>query len=217
MGVDRFLVVEDDAAVARAVGRLLQSYGEIHVAPTLADAMRALETSIVWTGMFVDLGLPDGSGFDVVERSKELKLDIPALVLTGREDAASVNRAFDLGAQYVCKPVAADRLTCFVRACQQRAARSRGNAGAVVDAWSIRYRFTETEGALFRHAVDGVARRDLALHLEIAPETAKKHVRNLLNKTGDPSLHAAVHRASRWNHNRGDAPPLVEVRVGAAA
>lgn len=62
----RFLVVEDDAAVGRALSRIVRSYGEVALATTASDARRLLEDAGPWQAFLLDVGLPDGSGLDLL-------------------------------------------------------------------------------------------------------------------------------------------------------
>jgi ActR/RegA family two-component response regulator len=64
----RFLVVDDDASVGRHLARIVRPFGEAVVAGSVSGAMALLEAHVAWRGFFVDLGLPDGSGLDVVRR-----------------------------------------------------------------------------------------------------------------------------------------------------
>jgi DNA-binding NarL/FixJ family response regulator len=63
--------------------------------------------------------------------------------------------------------------------------------------WGERYDLTETEIAILRAAAEGSEREQLAFERGIATTTLKKHVHNLLRKTGDASLLAAAARLLR--------------------
>src|SRR5207248_11713280 len=82
-GKGAFLRVEDDPAIARAIGRLLAKSRPTHHVSRVAEAKAALEDATSWTGLVVDIGLPDGSGLDVLSAAREKWPTLPALVLTG--------------------------------------------------------------------------------------------------------------------------------------
>ena len=53
---------------------------------------------------FLDINLPDGSGYDICRRIKE-KEDIPVIFLTAIDDEVNVVMGLDMGADdYITKP-----------------------------------------------------------------------------------------------------------------
>ena len=188
----RFLVLEDDPLVSSALGRLLRPYGETVPAPSL-DAARALLDSGEWSALFVDIGLPDGSGLDALAQAREQGCECPALVLSATYEPGNINRAFDLGAQYLVKPFDPESITAFVRDATGAPAEGYGT----VRSWTERYRLTRTEASILEAATDGATREQLVQERGIARGTLKKHVQNLLRKTGDASLLAASARLLR--------------------
>ena len=82
----RVLVIEDDAAMRESIRALLQSGNtEIVAVATLASALDELAAS-TFDCVVTDLALPDGTGYDLLER---LALDaahlaLPVIVYTGR-------------------------------------------------------------------------------------------------------------------------------------
>jgi len=85
------LVVEDNPADVKLVRRCLEEEpnGPIDVAdaPSLEAAKRYLTANHVDL-VLLDLGLPDGTGVEVVARLREMAADVPIVVLTGRFDVA---------------------------------------------------------------------------------------------------------------------------------
>jgi DNA-binding CsgD family transcriptional regulator len=68
---------------------------------------------------------------------------------------------------------------------------------AVAATWAIRYRLTGAERTILAGTLLGMDRVALAAELEIRPGTLRRHVQNLIAKTGDASLDATVIRALR--------------------
>lgn len=198
----RFLVVEDDEAVARAIARMLRPHGPAVAVHSVSDALVALDGSNDWAGLVLDVRLPDGNGFDVLQRAKIKNPTIPALVVTGYSDEASVNRAYDLGASCIFKPISGERIARFVR---QRVLRSDPPSPrwqGVVDEWAVAYALTSSEIEILQRAVSGASRDEITETRGTAESTVKKHISNLLRKTGDPSLVIAVHRVLRASTKR---------------
>lgn len=101
------LVVEDNADVGDAFRVLFEATGRrVSVARTVADAVEAAHAGTIDL-MLLDLTLPDGSGFDVLE-SLNASQSRPrvTVALTGREEPDVVQRCYDLGCTAVLvKPV----------------------------------------------------------------------------------------------------------------
>jgi DNA-binding NarL/FixJ family response regulator len=110
-----FLVVEDDLAFSTCLLRLLSRYGNATRVGTVQEAMVALARHSDWSALIVDLLLPDGSGLDVLAKFRSVHPTAPAMILTGHAEPAAINRAYDLGADYVVKPLDAQRMHQFLR------------------------------------------------------------------------------------------------------
>ena len=120
------LLVEDEEKIAAVLAEQLGAEGfDVRQARSLRQALRMLD-DLVPDVAVVDVGLPDGSGLDVLRRLRcgadRLDSGTPVLVLTGRTEEADVLRGFERGADdYLRKPFALPELiaTC------PRAARTR--------------------------------------------------------------------------------------------
>ena len=135
---DRYLVVEDEPFVARALARLVRPFGEAVVARTVRAAKGHVSSGVPWRAFLLDLGLPDGSGLDVLRAVRSVFPRTPALVLTGHLEAELVNAVHDLGAQYTVKPLDDGRVQRFLE--EVGATRSRpspGSPGTAPDAERI--------------------------------------------------------------------------------
>src|SRR4051794_1775808 len=130
------LVVEDDAATAAFLADNLRADGfAVWCASAVPEALRALELRQPDL-LLLDLGLDDGSGFDVLDRvraadvsSSRIDPDLPVILLTGRSDEVDRVRGFTRGADdYLCKPFSYPELVARVAAVLRRSAgrRQRG-------------------------------------------------------------------------------------------
>src|SRR5690242_18307499 len=85
------LVAEDDATIRTFLADELTADGsELLVVESAADALRLLETKFPDLAI-LDVGLPDGSGLDVLRRvrradglASRIDPDLPVLMLSGR-------------------------------------------------------------------------------------------------------------------------------------
>jgi DNA-binding NarL/FixJ family response regulator len=184
------LVVEDNDLVARAFQLLIENYAEVALAPSAAAAKRVLQAAD-FTAIVLDIRLPDGSGLDVLAHARERGYEGPALIYSGNHVPSELNRAFALRAEYLVKPAPAEALVSFVkRALDRRTTR------VWIEAWAARHQLTPAESAILVAAAEGRTRSEIDAQQANAL-TAKAHVHNLLAKTGDASLLAAVTRALR--------------------
>jgi DNA-binding response OmpR family regulator len=106
------LVVEDDDATRTFLADNLTADGfELLVADSVKDGLRLLETKFPDLAL-IDVGLPDGSGLDLVRRVREAdglasRVDprTPLMLLSGLAGELDRIRGFERGADdYVCKP-----------------------------------------------------------------------------------------------------------------
>lgn len=113
------LVVDDDEMVTRVLMRALTSaHFSVVAADSLATAREKLDGSVIDLAV-VDVNLPDGSGFDLVE---ELHCHaVPSIILTVRRARGDVVRGLDLGAEdYVPKPFVPSELVGRIQAVLRR-------------------------------------------------------------------------------------------------
>ncbi len=123
----RILLVEDDPAWQHLVATGLAEHGiDVHAAPSAGRAIDALE-ALGPDAVVLDAILPDGDGLEVCARLSRRIGDrpIPILVLSGRDDEGSIERAFAAGASdYFVKSLQwkllAERLSQLVGAAQMR-------------------------------------------------------------------------------------------------
>ncbi len=138
------LVVEDDDATRTFLADNLCADGyEPLVADCARDARRLLETKFPDLAI-VDLGLPDGSGLDLVRRIREAdgvasRIDprTPIVVISGRAGELDRVRGFERGCDdYVCKPFSypelRGRLAAVLRRSDRRPQSGRLRVGELV-------------------------------------------------------------------------------------
>jgi len=118
--VTRVLVVDDDAALARALSINLRArHYEVDTARTGTDALR-LAASHPPDLVILDLGLPDIDGTEVIAGLAGWST-APIIVLSARDGQAQKVAALDAGAvDFVVKPFGMDELLARLRAALRR-------------------------------------------------------------------------------------------------
>ncbi len=109
-GSGRLLLVEDHRDTARMMCRLLKGYGyEVHPAHDIAEALRLAEEQ-QFDLVVSDLGLPDGSGYELMQQLKA-RHQIPGIALSGYGMEEDVRKSLAAGfSEHLTKPVDFHRL-----------------------------------------------------------------------------------------------------------
>ena len=113
------LVVDDDATMRDLVTRMLRQVGVGHVVEA-ADGMAAwekLQNATAFDIVISDWNMPRMNGIEVLERVRAGNPRCGVLMMTGRTDAVSVQRALRAGAGgYLVKPFSKEQLRAKVAA-----------------------------------------------------------------------------------------------------
>jgi CheY-like chemotaxis protein len=101
----RILVVEDHSDTLQALSNLLAHFGhEIAVADD-AESARKIIDSKEFDVVLADIGLPDGSGYDLIAEAKQ-KRPVKAVALTGFGAPDDIERSKEAGFDFhLTKPV----------------------------------------------------------------------------------------------------------------
>ena len=100
------LVVDDEPAIVQLMKSQLEFEGyAVMTASNGADAIETAKNASIDV-VLLDLGLPDMDGFEVLNKIKFFKPNLPIVIVTGNHQESEGRRAFELGAwDYVTKPV----------------------------------------------------------------------------------------------------------------
>ncbi|MFO0910481.1 MAG: ATP-binding protein [Isosphaeraceae bacterium] len=111
----RILFVEDDPMTARVMARLLRRCGHtVTTANTLKAALEAAKSN-EFDVVVSDLGLPDGTGLDLM-RSMRARSDVPGIALTGYGTDDDLRRSVEAGfVAHLTKPVDFETLEAMIR------------------------------------------------------------------------------------------------------
>lgn len=126
----RLLLIEDDSMIAEELVTALRK------ATYAVDAVKDVETGKLslanekYDLVLLDLGLPDGSGLDVLKELRGRQDPIPVLILTARDTLKDVVHGLDLGADdYMIKPFALEELEARIRVLLRR---NEGRASPII-------------------------------------------------------------------------------------
>lgn len=117
----RALLVEDDDLLVRSLQRTLSAAGYVlDIGRTFREAAALAETE-QYSLAIVDIGLPDGSGLDLIRRWRKNGMPLPILILTARGDWQEKVDGLDAGADdYLVKPFHKEELLARLKALVRR-------------------------------------------------------------------------------------------------
>ena len=124
----RLLLIEDDAMLGAALRAGLQQDGHaVDWARTRAEADNAwlagAQQQQTYDAVVLDLGLPDGSGIELLRKARQRQLRTPVLIATARDRIHERVAGLDAGADdYMVKPLDLDELNARLRALERRQA-----------------------------------------------------------------------------------------------
>jgi DNA-binding NarL/FixJ family response regulator len=165
--------------------------------------------------LLADLGLPDGSGIDIIREARELYPEMEVMVLTVFEDEENVVAALEAGATgYLLKEQAFDELGDTVLALMRgesaispKVARfllkrftapATDAGGRQTDQQTpAEDELTRREGEVLSLIAKGYSYNEIAEALNLSPNTVRSHIRNIYRKLAVKSRSEAVFEAAQ--------------------
>ena len=178
----RLLLLEDDLQLGKALQTALtQSEFQSVWVRRVLDAKAMLETES-FAAALLDIGLPDGSGLDVLSwlrASDAPRNTLPVIMLTARDAIDDRVRGLDAGADdYLPKPFAIPELLSRIRALTRR------SSGFVEQVWRIGKLSIEPsrQRVLLNDALIELSLREYTLLLELARNAGRFVTRSKLEQ-----------------------------------
>lgn len=116
----QIFVLEDDNAIGMGLTYSLENEGySVTLAKDVKSALNIINEK-EFALYILDLTLPDGSGYDVCKRIKEIG-DLPVIFLTAYDDEVNVVMGFEMGADdYISKPFRVKELLVRIKSVLRR-------------------------------------------------------------------------------------------------
>jgi two-component system catabolic regulation response regulator CreB len=147
----RILLVEDEPGITDALTYALTTEGMKVVACATLEAARS--AGIAFDLVVLDVGLPDGSGFDFCREVREAS-SIPVIFLTARADEIDRVVGLEIGADdYVVKPFSPREVAARVKAVLRRTARVTPEPPAAPEAPATAFYLDEPRRLIRYHGV----------------------------------------------------------------
>jgi len=185
-------VVDDDAAVRRALVRLLRSEGLEAVTYETAQAVLNAAPSLSSGCILLDLQMPGMDGLELLARLGELGIELPVIVVTGHGDVPTAVRAMKAGAvDFIEKPIDETQLFAAIDAAlaeKKFAVRDRVVAGATERMALLSRR----ERQVLEAIAVGRPSKLIAYDLGISVRTVEVHRAHMLDRLGVRNMAEAI-------------------------
>ncbi len=208
----RVVVVEDDGVLREELSRLVGQVPGFELCgagSTLDEGLELL--ALAPDVVLLDLGLPDGSGLDLIGRVREAGLDCRILVLTVFADVRSVVTAIEAGADgYLLKESTVEQVAAAIEVVMTGGApispavashilaRVRGDGGRAAPAPRHDVGLTPREVEILQELAGGRSLKEVAVLHGISHHTVGDHVKAIYRKLAVNSRSQAVNKAVRF-------------------
>ena len=189
-------VIDDDDALRESLAFLL-STARIAVAtyPSAAAFLEAIPTADL-SCVITDVRMPGMSGIDLLKRLREIKIDVPVIVITGHGDVPLAVEAMKVGAiDFLEKPFDDEVLLASVRAAIERRGGAIKRDAERAEIESKLAGLSNRERDVLVGLVAGQANKQIAFDLGISPRTVEIYRANLMSKMQAGSLSELVRMA----------------------
>lgn len=199
----RLLLVEDDTLIAETLNRQLTAAGFTVDEARTSERAKQLGRQEDYRAVVLDLGLPDGSGLDILKGWRAGKLTMPVLILTARGNWQDKVNGLKAGADdYVAKPFQTEELVARLNALIRR---SEGRVEAKLTAGGFEldeYRQCLQTPDGREHTLTGTEFRLLRCLMSrpgqlFSKEQLREQLYNLNDSPSDNTIEAYVRRLRR--------------------
>ena len=214
----RVLVADDHSLFRDGIISLLEAAG-FEVVGQAGDGQAAVEAALRLRPdlVLLDITMPQLSGLEALRLIKRELPETQVVMLTVSDDDANLLEAVESGALgYLLKDLSADQFFEMLDGLQRgEAAMTRqtttrlmkGLADLSPQRAELAQSLTEREIELLRLAAEGMSNKAIAQTLSISENTAKYHMRNILQKLGVQNRTEAVTQAIRAGLLEPDPSP----------
>jgi DNA-binding NarL/FixJ family response regulator len=192
--VIKVLVADDHAIVRRGLRQILAETQDILVGGEAATAVQVLELvrEQRWTVVILDIGLPGGSGLELLGQIRKERPDLPVLVLTVHPEDQYGVRAIRAGAAgFLTKESAPERLIEAVRKVagggryvSAELAETLASVVAGESRGAPHERLSDREFEILKMMASGKTVSEVARELSLSVKTVSTHRTRILKKMG---------------------------------
>jgi DNA-binding NarL/FixJ family response regulator len=207
----RILIVDDQPVVLAGLTQIINRQeglvccGEAKNVASAREAFRECKPDLVT----VDLGLPDGSGMELIEEFTKMEPSFPVLVISQYDESLYAERVLKAGAKgFVMKDSGSKEIVEALRsllggglyvsrrvtalALEQLAGKKAKNSDQALDV------LTNRELQVLQLLGSGLGSRAVANKLKLSIKTVETHRENIKQKLGIRDAAGLIHYATKW-------------------
>jgi two-component system, LuxR family, response regulator FixJ len=189
-------IIDDDDALRESLAFLLGTARIDVVTHASAAAFMEAIPGANLSCVITDVRMPGMSGIDLLKRLREMKIDVPVIVITGHGDVPLAVEAMKVGAiDFLEKPFDDQVLLASVQAAIERQGGEIKRNAERVEIEGKLAALSNRERDVLGGLVAGRANKQIAFDLGISPRTVEIYRANLMNKMQAGSLSDLVRMA----------------------
>lgn len=182
------LIVEDQRMVRESMEQDIQSSGHYFVAASTGNAAEAEAFCRQYNCQLVLMDVcteHDESGLKAAARIKKAMPQVKVIIVTSMVECGFLEQARQAGAEsFWYKDAGGKELLKIMDRTMEGESIYPDESPVVMIGLAKSCEFTRAEIDVLRGVVDGKSYREIAQELCISPETVKRHISNMLQKTG---------------------------------
>lgn len=188
-------LVEDDAAILRSLGILLESRGlKVRGYPSAEQFLSALEQEPVQC-VVTDIRMPGMTGLELQKELKRRDPAIPVILITGHGDVRMAVRALKEGAfDFIEKPFDDDQLLESISMALERQQRLRVEQDERAAVQARVSELSPRQVQVMHLVAEGFSNKEIALKMDISPRTVENYRAWVMEKMGATNLAGLVRK-----------------------
>lgn len=189
-------VIDDDEAARESLEFLLRTAGiNVKTHESAVDFLKG--AAEIKSGCIVtDVRMPEITGIDLLKKLKDLKVDVPVILVTGHGDVPLAVEAMKIGAaDFLEKPFDDEALLAAVRSALDRQGTGDRRRAERAEIDGRLAALSNRERDVLQGLVRGLANKQIAFDLGISPRTVEIYRANLMTKMHASSLSDLVRMA----------------------
>jgi DNA-binding NarL/FixJ family response regulator len=181
----RVMVVDDHSFLREGVAALIDSQADMKLVSEAATGAEAVERHKVSNPhvTVMDMGLPDISGVEAIERIRTTTPNARFVVLTTFRGDIQALRALKAGAKgYLLKSMVRKELLDTIRIVHSGGKRVPEEVSLEIAAHATDHALSDREIEVLKWVAEGCSNKIIAGKLSISEDTVKNHMRTVLSK-----------------------------------
>jgi two-component system response regulator FixJ len=194
-------LIEDDQAILRSLGMLLESHGmSVHCYASAENFLDSLATEVP-SCVVSDIRMPGLSGLELQQELKRRDSAVPVILITGHGDIAMAVKSIKAGAfDFIEKPFDEERLVASIATAIESAARQRLKRSELADLEARASELSPRQLEVMHLVAEGLSNKEIAIKLDISPRTVENYRAWAMEKMGATNLADLVRKALLLQH-----------------